>query len=159
MTYRTVFEITQQSYQWWFPAAGTGFAIVSLLFPRRRRGLLFSKWLGVAFGCAWALIMSLSTFPEYYKLHKTYRDGAYATVDGIVQNFDPMPERGHSNECFSVATQRFCYSDYSVKSGFRNTAVKGGPIREGLPVRIAYADGRILKLDIGESRTSGMPKP
>jgi hypothetical protein len=54
----------------------------------------------------------------------------------------------HQDECFSVKNQQFCYSDYLVQPGFRQSASHGGPIREGLPVRIRYYEGQILRLDV-----------
>jgi hypothetical protein len=45
---------------------------------------------------------------------------------------------------------RFQYSDYVITAGFNNTSSHGGPIREGLPVRIWYLDGEILRLDIAK---------
>ena len=59
-----------------------------------------------------------------------------------------MPYEGHQDECFSVADQRFCYSDYEIAPGYHNATSHGGPIRAGLPVRISYRDGRILKLEV-----------
>lgn len=60
-----------------------------------------------------------------------------------------MPYEGHQDECFRVKNEKFCYSDYVVQPGFHQSASHGGPIREGLPVRIAYSNGQILRLDIG----------
>jgi hypothetical protein len=62
-----------------------------------------------------------------------------------------MPYEGHDQECFSVHSQRFCYSDYHVTPGFHNTASHGGPIRAGIPVRVAYSGPVILRLDIAKA--------
>jgi hypothetical protein len=42
----------------------------------------------------------------------------------------------------------FSYPDYTVTCGFNNTASRGGPIREGLQVRIHYVDQLILRLEV-----------
>jgi hypothetical protein len=42
----------------------------------------------------------------------------------------------------------FCYSDYVVTAGFNNSTSHGGPIMAGLPVRIAYYKGEILRIDV-----------
>jgi len=85
---------------------------------------------------------------------EVYRSGAYQVVQGTVTNFDPMPFEGHRPECLSVQEKRFCYSDYEIAPGFHKSASHGGPIRAGLPVRIAYITaGRhntILKLEISQ---------
>jgi hypothetical protein len=59
-----------------------------------------------------------------------------------------MPYEGHQDECFSVQSQTFCYSDYGVTAGFNNSASHGGPIREGLPVRVSYVGSTIVRLEI-----------
>jgi hypothetical protein len=64
-----------------------------------------------------------------------------------------MPYEGHQDECFSVQNQRFCYSDYEIAPGFHNATSHGGPIRADLPVRIAYRDGRILRLEVPSGQT------
>jgi len=80
--------------------------------------------------------------------------GQYSTVEGPVEQFDPMPFEGRRLECFSVQETRFCYSDYVVTPGFRNTASHGGPIRSGLIVRIAYkrigSNNVILRLQVAK---------
>jgi hypothetical protein len=42
----------------------------------------------------------------------------------------------------------FSYSDYVIVPCFNNTASHGGPIRDGLRVRIAYSGNCILKLEV-----------
>jgi hypothetical protein len=80
--------------------------------------------------------------------------GDYQTVEGTINNFDPMPYEGHRMECFSVQDKRFCYSDYFIVPGFRNTTSHGGPIRPGLKVQIAYISAArhntILRLEIAQ---------
>jgi hypothetical protein len=51
-------------------------------------------------------------------------------------------------ERFTVNGVEFSQSDYVVTCGFNDTASHGGPIREGLQVRIHYVDNAILKLEI-----------
>ena len=70
-------------------------------------------------------------------------------MEGVVHDFHPMSPTGHDEECFSVNAVRFCYSGWEMApTGFNEDAAHGGPIREGLPVRIAYSDGHILRLEI-----------
>jgi hypothetical protein len=83
---------------------------------------------------------------------RALQNGDFQTVEGTVTHFDPMPYEGHKMECFSVQGERFCYSDYFIAPGFRNTASHGGPIRPGLKVRIDYKSiakrNAILRIDI-----------
>jgi hypothetical protein len=65
-----------------------------------------------------------------------------------------MPYEGHQDECFSVQAQTFCYSDYEVTAGFNNATSHGGPIREGLPVRVSYIGNTIVRLEV---RSDALP--
>ena len=69
-------------------------------------------------------------------------------MEGEVADFVPMPAAGHAMEHFCVQRVCFSYSDFVLNGGFNNTSSHGGPIRAGLPVRIAYLDGVIVKLEI-----------
>jgi len=99
------------------------------------------------FGHFWFNVFS------YRELVQAYRTGKYSVVEGIVEDFHPMPYEGHQSECFRVEKEKFCYSDYEVSPAFNQSASHGGPIRAGLPVRIAYYEdenfqGQILRLEI-----------
>jgi hypothetical protein len=78
------------------------------------------------------------------------RSGHYSVVEGPVTKFVPMPYTGHAMESFVVGGNRFSYSDYILTPGFHNTASHGGPIHEGLYVRIAYVGNDILRLEVRE---------
>jgi hypothetical protein len=62
-----------------------------------------------------------------------------------------MPKSGHKMESFTVNGVKFEYSDFVVTPGFNNATSHGGPIREGLPVRISHIDNTILKLEVPTS--------
>jgi hypothetical protein len=154
MPYATVFEITQKPFQWWFSAFGLIFVVIGIAlvlvgkkWPSQKR----AKYVGffmLVFASLWTVLTFTSTFSEYKKCVDAYRTGNYAVVEGSVRDFRPMPYEGHQDECFSVQNERFCYSDYAVQAGFNHSASHGGPIREGLDVRVAYYDRQILRLDV-----------
>ncbi|HUJ93569.1 MAG TPA: hypothetical protein VLW46_01240 [Candidatus Bathyarchaeia archaeon] len=159
MPYVTVFEITQKPYEWWWPAFGLIFIVIGVVVIKFGPKLDLNKrtfaippkligWGFVVFASCWTSIAFASTYSSYRRLLQTYRTGRYLVVEGIVQDFHPMPYEGHQNECFSVQREWFCYSDYAVQAGFNQSASHGGPIRQGLPVRIAYYDGEILRLEV-----------
>lgn len=83
-----------------------------------------------------------------------YRDslssGRVRVVEGVVSHFDPEPPEGHHYESFDVLDQHFSYSQYVLNAGFNHSRGAGGPIRDGLQVRIAYLDGQILRLEIAD---------
>jgi len=84
--------------------------------------------------------------------------GNFHVVEGLVENFHPMPPSGHDTERFTVQGENFAYSDYIVTGGFNNTSSHGGPMKNDLPVRITYFDGDvgrvIVKVEVGH-----LPKP
>ena len=61
-----------------------------------------------------------------------------------------MPYYGHTPgiESFTVSGVPFSYSDYIPEAGFNQTSAHGGPIHQGLPVRIWYVGKEIVKLEI-----------
>src|SRR6201984_2615875 len=111
----------------------------------------------IVFGSLWSALAFTSTYSQHRKCLEAYRTRSYEIVGGRVDNFDPMPYRGHQNECFSVERQRFCYSDYAIRAGFSHSTSHGGPIRQGLPVRIAYYRGQILRLEIRSDGIAAQP--
>ena len=152
MDYETVFEITQKPFDWQFAAVGLLLAIAGLAVAQIGRRLGWRRsWFGyimLAFGIFWSFAVSWGMYSEYRQLLGDYRDGNYQEVSGLVEDFQPMPYEGHRQECFRVQQTTFCYSDFGITAGFNNSASHGGPIRQGLPVRIAYRSGTILRVDV-----------
>ncbi len=170
MPYVTVFQITQKSFDWSWPAFGLIFVVIGIFLIKfgpkleayRNRSIFGSRflnspkflgWFFVIFASFWILIAFGGTYSAYRKYVHAFENGQYSTVEGIVEDFRPMPYDGHQNECFRVNREKFCYSDYSVSPAFNQSASHGGPIREGLPVRIAYIQDEdfsceILRLEI-----------
>jgi hypothetical protein len=158
--YRVVFDLSQKSFQWWFPVVGLIFAGIGGVFiwlGRRNRWPLSRSFAGyfiVGFACLWSGLTFAPMFHEYLNLRSAYRHGQFSLVEGSVTNFRPMPYEGHQDECFSVQSDTFCYSDYVVTAGFNNSASHGGPIREGLRVRVSYIGNTIVRL---EARSNMLP--
>jgi hypothetical protein len=178
MPYVTVFEITQKPFEWWWPAFGLIFVVIGSFlikfgpwFDRnkdlKKPGLNFAidsrliGWSFVVFASGCTLFALGGTYSTYREAVQAYRTGQYSMVEGVVEDFHPMPYEGHQNECFRVKKEKFCYSDYAVSPSFNQSASHGGPIRAGLPVRIAYYEGDnfqayILRLEIrADSLPSG----
>ena len=170
MPYVTVFEITQEPFQWWFPASGLIFVVLGIaliLIGRKRpsqehvrigatlhsrKRLRIGGYFMLSFALLWMLGSFGSMYSQYRKCVEAYRQGKYSLVEGDVEDFDPMPYEGHQDEFFTVQGKRFCYSDYMIQAGFNQSASHGGPIRQGLPVRIAFSNDQILRLEIRADR-------
>jgi hypothetical protein len=67
-----------------------------------------------------------------------------STVEGIVSQFKSLPKL----ERFCVSGSCFAYSDYILDGGFNNMRSHGGPIHEGVRVRVKHVNGVIVRLEI-----------
>jgi hypothetical protein len=59
---------------------------------------------------------------------------------------------GGKNECIRVAARRFCYSDWILTPGFNRTRALGGPLRDGLQVRISSIGDTIVRLEAASNQ-------
>jgi hypothetical protein len=151
--YQTVFTVLQKSPPSWLRAVVpaivatfTVLAIVAFLKYKTRRVVVVVAYVVMLF---MAMTLSPAGVSDMYARAKdAYVKGDYSVVEGTVANFHPMPYSGHQNETFSVNGVQFSYSDYVVVPCFNNTASHGGPIHDGLRVRIAYSGNCILKLEV-----------
>jgi hypothetical protein len=102
----------------------------------------FGMFFGILFFTLAVLISALvipSQIGEYLKTKSIYTAKKYKTVEGLVQNYHPMPSSGHDTERFVVDGVPFEFSDFDLTDyGYKNAASKGGVIKEGLYVRIGY---------------------
>jgi len=89
-----------------------------------------------------------STYRDYACLSKAIDSARVSVVEGVVNQFQPMPYTGHAMEHFCVNANCFAYSDYVITAGFNHTSSHGGPIREGLPVRVTFVGSTIVKLEV-----------
>lgn len=180
MHYKLIYDITQTAPAWWFPAVGLIFVTIGALLVifRKRAYAYYSSthlstwgypplWNETAFnvfsvvwlggGIAWTAAAGWGIFSDYYALKTAVERREYQVVEGKVENFRPMPHEGGSLESFTVNGKEFEYSDFVMRPGFKNTQSYGGPIHEGLFVRIGYIENQttcstrdIVRLEINE---------
>jgi hypothetical protein len=158
VNFEVVFDAAEAGYrQWWFPAFGLIFVAIGLgmlVYRRKYPSIERSRWsrifphLFTGFAVFWVLITFAITFSDYWELRQSLRSGQFEVIEGTVVDFVPMPAHGHAMESFTVNGHRYEFSDYVVTAGFNNTQSHGGPIREGLTVRIADVRGKIARLEI-----------
>jgi hypothetical protein len=152
--YHTAFDLANSGYKSWdFAGAGLILVLMGILFVLGRRRLPGAKAGPFVFlGIAVLLTLSAfySTYSEYTRLRSAYENGSAKVVEGAVRSFKPMPWSGHARERFCVEGQCFRYSDFNVTNGFNNTSSHGGPIRDGLLVRVTYVGDAIVKLEVAK---------
>jgi len=158
--FTTVYDAASAGYRyWWFPTTGLIFVAIGLILPKLfNAGLfpdyqkrMFAGWfpaLWVGFSIFWTITAFLVTLGAYWSGRETLLTGKAQYVEGVVQDFVPMPYQGHAVESFDVNGVSFHYSDFIVGGGFNNTSSHGGPIRAGMFVRIWYSGNDILKLQV-----------
>lgn len=177
MKYEVVFDVAQAGYRnWWFPACGLlflGFCILIKFFAKQMaekpfqfgeivptpnptkppsKSRLLPPICLTVFCLLWVVLAFTGTLTDYLNLREAIDSGRYEIVEGKVTDFTPGGEwRGHTTESFLVKGKRFEYSWYSVTAGFNQTEPHGGPVREGLWVRIAHVNGEIARLEIAQS--------
>jgi len=161
--YVVVFDVGVQGYQTWrYAAAPIVFAIVMAGFA-----VLPSSYLS-RFGRPspgfYRLVIALAatallahgvqllteTRREYNSLSTALRTKHYSVVEGTVADFVPGGPGGHGDETFRVGVVRFRYSAAMITSAFHRTKPYGGPIRDGVNVRIASVNGALVRVEVRE---------
>jgi hypothetical protein len=158
-----IFNVANAGFKsWWFPAFGLIFVGMGLALPRLfKMGFVrptpppdMQKWFPrilLVFAILWTSFNFITTFADYRRAVTAMQNNRAKVVEGLVMDFKAMPYTGHAMESFVVRGVRFEYADNVCTAGFNNTASHGGPIREGLPVKIWYLGGEILRLDIKQA--------
>lgn len=104
------------------------------------------------FGALWMQLSSLSLYVQYNTLNRAIKAGKVNTIEGRVVHFSPLDYIKHPKEHFCISESEVCfsYSDLIAGPGFNQTTAHGGPIHNGLPVRVTYKDNAIVKLEVSE---------
>jgi hypothetical protein len=106
--------------------------------------------MGYVFSVVWTVTSLYALLSDYSHKCGSLRDRDFAIVEGTVRHFAPRASIGlpFSGETFEVGDHRYEYSDFFLHAAFNNTQMHGGPIREGLQVRIHDVDGQIARLEV-----------
>lgn len=112
------------------------------------------------FGALWMQLSTLSLYSQYSAMDKAVKTGRVSVIEGKVVHFKPMAYMGHQPERFCISDSETCfsYSDFVVTPGFNQTSVSGGPIHNGLPIRVTYTGNTIVKLEVASSETAFVQK-
>lgn len=126
------------------------FGVAAIWMEKKKIGIIKIRRIGYALSGLGVLTASYSWATWTAKKRdgsRALQAGQRSVVEGPVSNFHPMPFAGHSLESFTIENQRFSYSDFVVTPCFNNTSSHGGPIHDGLYLRVYYIDDCILRID------------
>ena len=117
-----------------------------------RNGLLI-------FACSFTALATLFTVGSTLRVRGRLNHSDYVVVEGVVSDFVPADWIGHRHELWRVRSGDqdywYSYSESVITAGFGQTQQQGGPIHNGVRVRIADVDGLIARLEVA---TSDLPK-
>ena len=148
MRYQLVFDAARGLYAfWWLPLVPFGFAAFFYLIrehlPNRhvlnhwRTMVIGAAVLGVAIG--WMVLGS------GYRLRRALETGRFRLVEGVVTDFVPGSPSGNGAESLTVRNDsqavHFEYGPMVLTPGYHTLAMRGGVLRAGVQVRIAYVAG------------------
>jgi hypothetical protein len=134
------------------------FAIVAAAEEYNRRfpapGLLKRPPLGGAgtavglFLLIYAALTGLAMIPAT-RLSDQLAGGQAEVIEGPVTIY--LEVASGKNECISVADRRFCYSDWVITPGFNRTRALGGPMGNGLQVRLSAIENTIVRVELADA--------
>jgi hypothetical protein len=162
MKYETIFDLSNEGLHVWpgpviavlLLVTGAALIVASARVsqPSWRSFRRIYPLLFFGFAVIWTGVTAFGIYREYREISVAMTEHRLELVEGRVSDFTPMPYTGHTMERFCVRNVCFAYSDYVHTFGFHNTVSHGGPIRDGLGVRIAYVGNVIVRLDVATTR-------
>ncbi|XXT18568.1 hypothetical protein WME94_50905 [Sorangium sp. So ce429] len=150
MDYQVVFDVSRNLPDLQLPISGLVLVAISFLYWKSRNDHALWRVFGrsppstlfagviLGFSLLWTAVACIDAVSDYFQLKGALRSNRAEVVEGPVERFHPMPDTGHDKERFSVQGVPFAYSDASNTGAFNRSRASGGPIEEGLQVRIHY---------------------
>lgn len=159
----TIFDVTAEPFRW--GNAGEGLAALAMLalgasgfLALRRRGARGATGvLAIAAGVAvFFAVRTLDHQHEHEACVEAARQGDGRVLEGPIERFQPVRSMWQRpwDESFTVAGVTLRYALFTGSCGFHQTVAEGGPLREGMHVRLLEWRGRILKLDLAEGEVA-----
>lgn len=157
-----VFDISQKSYPWEWLIYPFSMVVVFLTIivsshlmhstktsKNKVLNFRYFSYFGLIFCLTIGLVGFVITYEKFALYQSAIQQGDASVIEGYVENFAPKTSlsRG-SSESFSVDGVVFSYSGSEFEPGFNQTKVQGGPIENGLHVRIHHIENTILRLEI-----------
>jgi hypothetical protein len=117
--------------------------------------------IGMGFTAMSMLFIFIFLGGQYFGIHRAkqiMQNGNFFVVEGIPENYHPMPKVGHDTERFDINGVHFEYSDFIHNApGYNNAASLGGLISPKNYYRLTYYKlrkdlykNRIIRIEIRE---------
>jgi len=153
----TVFDVASEPFRW--GNAGEGLAALAIVAlgtagtfaVRRRSGMAAAAILGIAIALALFFVSrTIQHRREHEACVEAAQRGEGRVVEGVVREFHPLTTvwQRPAYESFSLDGETVRYPLVAEGCGFHRTVVEGGPIREGMRVRLQRWNGEILRVEI-----------
>jgi hypothetical protein len=91
--------------------------------------------------------VSINSYATRRDYVKALAAGRYEVVEGPVEYFHPMYYQGRTEESFTISRRTFRYSEYVDTLCFNQSEAHGGPIHDGMLVRVKFIDECILQIE------------
>ena len=104
------------------------------------------RW-GVVFFGVYTLVAFIATWAQYWNLRHDLTEGRAETLEGTVTAFQPAPTYKET-ESFRVGDHEFSYMRLETSQGFHTLSADGGPVHDGVHVRMVYVGNHILRLEV-----------
>lgn len=156
MNYIVIFDARNSGYSSFWPILiGLPFiasgVLIAIWYARSKRTGTSLASLVLSLFAAMLVVVSVMIIGfSKYRLVAALKSGRCDVTEGIVTDFTPVEPDGRGGESFVVGGRRFHYSDYELRPGFHQTQRHGGPLHEGLHVRIYHLEDEIARLEIAK---------
>ena len=158
--YNVVFDVAEQGYRTWKLALLPALAVAAITLPwfvsaqrhdvtdsERRNARAIVRTMVTIF-VSFSVYLLIHSWSEYEEFVQRLRSGDFRTLSGPITDFQPGGVSGNRIEHFRVDDVAFDYGTAELTSAFHRTAGNGGPMREGLQVRLAVTGNKILRVEI-----------
>lgn len=79
-------------------------------------------------------------------------------VEGEITNYTPQAWTGRPLEKFQVGSEQFSFDGFGASSAYHQRVRSGGPIQEGMRVRVFEFRGNILRVEVFPIGTRATPE-
>jgi hypothetical protein len=161
----TVYDVAAEPFRW--GGAGEGLWALSSVFMGvaasrallRRSTIAAAAALTAALAVAGAVLwQSLEHRRSHLACVEASRHDAGRVLEGVVRDYRPLASHwdrpGH--ETFRVSGETVRLKVVSDGCGYHRTSLDGGPIREGMRVRLHAWEGQILRVELDRDAVLGV---